>query len=292
MNLPIIDQINDPATGRYYQVTDGDKYYPKLLSVSRIVNHYRSSKALNDWRTKLGNEEADRYTEDSQLRGTMGHGFIEDYLLKRKMPSSVHQDLDGYECFLGMLAILPLILPIQIESKTYWVNSQSRGFGGTMDIFGAIDGNRLIIKDTGNPICDGEFLFVGDWKTWKKDKPKYQRVNSIHGGTYYPLLSYFLQCSAYCMALNQRKGFEACNQVLLIGVTPNCLSPFIYYLDPTTVAYYQEKMAEIIDCYYADKPFYWLQFGFDSDINGMLGQRCKLRKDKKIAKKSSKKTIV
>lgn len=72
--------------------TPGGLYYP---SVTSVLGHGQDKSGLDDWRERVGAEEADRTTRRSATRGTNVHRLCEKYILneefdlRKEMPVNV-----------------------------------------------------------------------------------------------------------------------------------------------------------------------------------------------------------
>ncbi|GAA6622802.1 hypothetical protein [Scytonema sp. NUACC26] len=266
-----IKQVNT-GNGRHYEINNNGNLY-KLISVTSLLDKVKPKEALFAWRKSVGEEEAQRITTTAANRGTKAHGYVEDYLLKRVLPTPSNDE--SYKCFENLLPVVNLIQPIEIEKKTYWVNEYGYGFAGTKDMWASINGAKLVNRATNQVVADEQVSFIGDIKTW--NKAKYPYASNREGERYYPLISYGLQLSAYAAATNQRtSGNAAVNRAFIFGVTNNCRAPFIYYFSPEAVMFYWNKMKQIVDCYYTNTNFNWVSFEKEADRLGFLGDRCDL----------------
>lgn len=64
---------------RFYQVIENDIVIAKLPSVTTILSGTKDQTGLDEWRTKVGEAEADRISNLSMNRGTVMHRLIELY---------------------------------------------------------------------------------------------------------------------------------------------------------------------------------------------------------------------
>lgn len=76
--------------GRLYTDPDGNKY-PSITTVLSIL----SEEAIQAWRARVGEEEANRISRQASSRGTTVHNIIEKYIandpefIKGEMPHNV-----------------------------------------------------------------------------------------------------------------------------------------------------------------------------------------------------------
>ena len=61
---------------RFYPIPGADKYYPSVTSITSFKN----AKFFKEWRTKIGEDEANRITARATQRGTAFHSIAEDYI--------------------------------------------------------------------------------------------------------------------------------------------------------------------------------------------------------------------
>ncbi len=268
-------QVNSEE-GRYYEVTKNGKKR-KHPSVTTLISHFKPKGALIKWRQKIGEDAAKEITEKAASRGTKVHGMVEKYFHQResgRLASFSSDSVTNEESSMWtrLLPVLQTVKPIYIEQKTSWEQGDF-GFAGTLDICGILDGSKYVSRESG--VLDESIPFVGDWKTW--NKPKYPVAKTAEGTKYYPLISYFLQLSAYCAAVNQNTNCQhKLNRAFIFGVTENCRQPFIYYLNANAVNFYWGKMKQLVECYYLKTDFDWAAFEREAEGENLLGERVDL----------------
>ena len=168
--------------GRLYTDPDGNKY-PSITTVLSIL----SEEAIQAWRARVGEEEANRISRQASSRGTTVHNIIEKYIandpefIKGEMPHNVQTFKD--------------IQPVLDESvtKVYQqeapLYSKHLGLAGRVDLVGQWKGVDSII----------------DWKTSRKLKKKEW------------ISSYFMQCAAYAIMWEERTGMPIKQLVVCIA---------------------------------------------------------------------------
>jgi len=157
--------------GRHYVDPDGNKY-PSITTVLSIL----SREAIQKWRERVGEEEANRISRLASSRGTKIHNIIEKYIandpeyLQGEMPHNIQTFKD----------IQPIV--DQNLSKIYSIEaplySKHLGVAGRVDCVGVWNGKDSII----------------DWKTSRKEKKKEW------------ISSYFMQAAAYAIMWEERTG--------------------------------------------------------------------------------------
>ena len=60
---------------RFYPIPGASKYYPSVTSITSFKN----AQFFKEWRTKIGEDEANRITARATQRGTAFHNIAEDY---------------------------------------------------------------------------------------------------------------------------------------------------------------------------------------------------------------------
>lgn len=178
LDLPSIVQVNTGA-GRYYETPEG-KHYPSVTSVTGLS----SREAIQAWRKRVGEEEANRVTSTASKRGSAVHYLCEQYLKEGRCKPS----LVDVEMFQSLQPVLDTVEEIYaIEQALY---SDHLRTAGTVDLIAKIGGKRYII----------------DFKTSAKPKKR----EWCH--------SYFMQCAAYAVMFEERTGIATSRLMIIMGV--------------------------------------------------------------------------
>ena len=167
MLVPYVELETTNIDGaRWYILPDG---LTKLKSVTTIISEKSDKTALNEWRARVGDEEADRISKQATRRGSAIHKIAERYVLneenifKNEMPINILSFFPLKEALDGHVDnILGVELPLY---------SKSLGCAGRTDLVAEYDGVLSII----------------DFKTSKKPK-KEQWIEN-----------YFIQSTVYSM---------------------------------------------------------------------------------------------
>lgn len=77
-----IKRVYDAVGNRFYQVSEGERVIAKLPSVTTIIGCTADKSGLDEWRDRVGHQEADRISKLSMNRGTIMHRLIELYKSK------------------------------------------------------------------------------------------------------------------------------------------------------------------------------------------------------------------
>ena len=177
-NFQPLKRIDSP-NGRVYETPTG-KAYPSVTSVTGLLG----KDAILAWRKRVGEEKANAISARASSRGTKIHSYCESYLLNEEF-SVDHFD---HHMFSSLKPHLDRIDNIHaLESKLY---SDYLEVAGTVDCIGEYEGRLSVI----------------DFKTSKRIKSK----EDIPG--------YFIQCSAYAVAFEERTGIPVSRLTIIMGV--------------------------------------------------------------------------
>lgn len=159
-NLPKLNRIDSP-NGRLYETPDGP--FP---SITTVLGATSDNSYLDEWRERVGKEEADRVSRRATTRGSALHGYCESYLLN--LPFEVN--MFDTHMFKQFKLILEQIEEVHLIEEAIY--SKDFKIAGTVDLIAKHDGKLKII----------------DWKTSGKIKYKED------------IESYFIQCCFYSIA--------------------------------------------------------------------------------------------
>jgi genome maintenance exonuclease 1 len=202
-------------SGRKYVTPEGDKY-PSVTTVLSIL----SEEAIQAWRARVGEEEANKISRKASTRGTAVHLIIEKYIDNEEnfkesfMPHII-------ESFENVRPILDDRIG-DVYAQEAPLYSHHLGLAGRVDCVGIFDGKPSII----------------DFKTSRKLKKK----EWIEG--------YFVQESAYAIMWEERTGMPITQLVTIIAVDNEEPQVFIEHRDNWT-----SKLLETINEYKQRKLF-------------------------------------
>lgn len=167
-------------SGRVYRTPDGD--YPSVTTVLSIL----SEEAIQAWRKRVGEEEANRVGGKAAARGTSVHSIIEAYLRDEdttKFLPHIRQSLASVRTVIDerLGSIYGLEVPLY---------SKYLGLAGRCDCIATFDGVPSIV----------------DWKTSRYPKTKDKISN------------YFAQMAAYAIMWEERTGMPITNTVVVMDV--------------------------------------------------------------------------
>lgn len=171
------------GVGRRYQTPEG-KSFPSITTVLGA----KPNPALEEWKARVGEEEAAKVSYRASTRGTKVHLIIEEYLDNRFTYAEGFTP-DILATFLQVQPILDARVGV-IYSQECALWSEYLGIAGRVDCIAEFDG----------------VLSVIDFKTSKREKP----ISWIE--------SYFQQEAAYAIMWEERTGLPIQQLVTIIAV--------------------------------------------------------------------------
>jgi hypothetical protein len=136
------------------ETIDGTRYYMvegrPMVSITSVTSWF-NRKIFENWRKRVGDEEANRITKRSTRRGTDTHTLIENYMLNKELPKQ-----DPLPTMLFNVAKKELDKIDNIYAIEESLFSKQLGIAGTVDCIAEYDGELAII----------------DFKTAEKPKPR------------------------------------------------------------------------------------------------------------------------
>lgn len=180
--VQLLEQINTD-TGRYYKSPTG-VLYPSVTSVTGLFGR----DAIQAWRKRVGNDEANKISSKATRRGTKIHQLCEDYINGADIDSSKYSltDADSFRP-------LKEILDQHVDNVHM---QETRLYSDFLQMAGTVD-------------CIAEFggrLSVIDFKTATKAKKKEY------------ILNYFCQASAYAIMYEEMFGIPIGHICIIVSV--------------------------------------------------------------------------
>jgi len=167
---------------RYYKVPD-DEELLRLVSITSVTSHF-NREIFDNWRKKVGEEEAQKITKAATSRGTDMHSLVENYLDNKDLPP-----VAPMADFLFKIAKAEFNRINNIYALEGSLYSKQLGIAGTVDCIAEYDGELAII----------------DFKTSKKPKPREW------------IEHYFVQCMAYGCMLYELTGISVKKLVIIMA---------------------------------------------------------------------------
>lgn len=201
-------QTKEENGSRYYLLPAG-KYVP---SVTTMLGHFKK-KSIQEWRDRVGHEQADKIRNRAATRGTKFHNLLEKYLCNEPVKLITESLMpDMKQAFFDMKSTVDRIDNIHYLEKPLY--SDKMRLAGRTDVIGEFDG----------------ILSVIDFKTSSKTKTE----NMIE--------DYFLQSTCYALMYEERVGVTI-DQIVILISTDGTNEPHVFVKDKDQ---YVEKLCEKI----------------------------------------------
>lgn len=183
-DVPVLESLQniDLESGRLYVLPDGSK----VPSVTTVLDHSKKH-IIENWKKKVGEDEAKRISEEALAKGTAVHNFLESYLKGEKHSLNDLPD-NVFSAFVSMKPLVDLIDEIYYIEQTLY--STKLGIAGRSDVICSYNGVPSIV----------------DFKTTKK----FKRESWIE--------NYFEQGTAYALMLEELTGIVIQQIVIIIAV--------------------------------------------------------------------------
>ena len=179
LELPKLQRVTNSDGSRVYATPSGKKY-PSVTTVTGLLK----KEIINEWRKRVGDEEANKISSKAAKRGTRIHTLCEKYLLNEEVSAEMFDN----EMWNSLRPLLDDIDDIYaLEQPLY---SDHLQVAGTVDCIARYKGKLSVI----------------DFKSSKRIKHR----DDIH--------DYFIQCSAYAVAFEELTGIPVPRLVILMAV--------------------------------------------------------------------------
>lgn len=179
LKVPTLTQIT--GTNERHYVTEQGKKYP---SVTTVLSEY-GREAIQEWRVRVGAEEANKITRRASTRGTKIHKYCEEYLDNKELVFTNPLHIQTFNDFKPILNRIDNIYAQELR-----MYSDHLRMAGTVDCVAELDGKLTII----------------DFKTAAKPKDKEKIEN------------YFMQCCAYAIMFEELFKIPVNRIAILIAV--------------------------------------------------------------------------
>ena len=195
LKVPEVEPVNQDGI-RFYPIPGADKYYPSVTSITSFQN----AKFFKEWRTKVGEDEANRITARATQRGTAFHSITEDYV-KGELNLDRYLENNPLSVRMFQSAKSTLNRIDKIHCLETFLYSHFLGLAGRVDCIAEFDGELAVI----------------DFKTSTKEKKE----------SY--IEHYFVQETAYAAMFLERSGLEVKKIVTLIATEEGTIQVFQKY---------------------------------------------------------------
>ena len=181
LNLPKLERETIDGV-RFYKVPDEEELL-RLVSITSVTSHF-NREIFDNWRKKIGEDEAQKITKAATARGTDLHSLVENHLYNKDLPP-----VAPMADFLFKIAKIELNKINNIHCLEGALYSKQLGVAGTTDCIGEHNGELAVI----------------DFKTSKKPKPREWITN------------YFVQAMFYGMAYYEMTGTPIKKLVIIMS---------------------------------------------------------------------------
>ena len=192
---PEVEPVNRDGV-RHYPIPGTDKYFPSVTSITSFKN----AQFFKEWRTKIGETEANRITARATQRGTAFHHLAEDYF-KGELNLDRYLENNPLSVRMFQSAKSTLNRIDNIHCLETFLYSHYLGLAGRVDCIAEFDGELAVI----------------DFKTSTKEKKE----------SY--IEHYFVQETAYAAMFLERSGIEVKKIVTLIATEEGSIQIFEKY---------------------------------------------------------------
>lgn len=168
---------------RYYELPDGSK----VKSVTTIIGEASDKSALEKWKKRVGEAEAQKISTQAANRGTALHAICESYMLNQDTPKDS--------------------MPINVEAFRQLKPLLDKNIGKVFGVESPLYSKTL--QTAGRTDCVAEWNGVPsiiDFKTSKKPKKEEWIEN------------YFIQTTTYALMFEERTGLKIPQIVVMIYV--------------------------------------------------------------------------
>ena len=184
VSLPEI-KATQTEEGRFYLGTNGQKY----SSVTTVLGRRKEKRiALAEWRSRVGDESANRISGRASRRGTSVHKLVESFVMNEEIDFRKEMPLNT-EMFRSIEPILIENLKL-VRAVEVGLMSDTLRLAGRTDVIG----------------------------TWKDSNSVIDIKTSTRKKTEKDILDYFLQCTAYAIMFEEATGICTPDIVVAIAV--------------------------------------------------------------------------
>lgn len=201
--------------GRRFYLLPSGKY---VASVTTMLGYFKAQ-SIQEWRDRVGHEQADKIRNRASTRGTKFHNLLEKYLCNEPV-NIITESLmpDMKQAFNDIKSTIDRIDNIHYLEKPLY--SEKMRLAGRTDVIGEFDG----------------VLSVIDFKT--SSKPKTETM----------IEDYFLQGTCYALMYEERVGTPI-DQIVVIMSTDGMEKPQLFVKDKEQ---YVDKLCDKILKFYLD----------------------------------------
>jgi len=207
--------------GRFYITPSGDQY-PSITTVLSAMQSEEKKQILENWRARVGEQEANKVSRQATSRGTGMHTICENYTSNFPNPMRGHMPT-AVEMFKRIQHVLDNRVGTIYGNEIALFSNKLKAAGRT-DMLAQFDGIRTVV----------------DFKTSKREKKESW------------ITDYFLQSTAYAIMIEEMYGDIKVPQIaIVIAVEDGETSNNQVFVKRT--ADYREQVFQIFSQYHANR---------------------------------------
>jgi genome maintenance exonuclease 1 len=215
-----LDSVTTDA-GRFYVTPSGDQY-PSITTVLSAMQSEEKKQVLENWRARVGEQEANKVSRQATSRGTGMHTICENYTSNFPNPLRGHMPT-AIEMFKRIQHVLDDRVGTIYGNEIALFSNKLKAAGRT-DMLAQFDGIRSVV----------------DFKTSKREKKESW------------ITDYFLQSTAYAIMIEEMYGDIKVPQIaIVIAVEDGETSNNQVFIKRT--ADYREQVYQIFSQYHANR---------------------------------------
>ena len=170
----------------------------KYPGATRILGETSDKSFLVEWRKRVGDQEADRITNESIVIGESLDSIVRHHFLDPDFVKTDYEGQPGYDLYRSLRPWLNRVKPISLQCELW---SERMGVRGFPDIIGTIDNGPLVVIDIKNARSTRRREWITD---------------------------YFLQCTMYAMMVHDTLGISIRDIAIFMGDRSRISSPQIF----------------------------------------------------------------
>jgi PD-(D/E)XK nuclease superfamily len=203
--------------GRFYKIPTSGEWVP---SITMVVNHFEKS-GIEDWKKRVGEDEAMKVSARARYRGTVLHEMLEKYLSNKD--NEVIQENTNFfdrQTYNTILPALDNINNIYLQEKPIW--DPYVGIAGRPDLIAKWKGELAVI----------------DFKTSLRPKERKYITKYFEQAAGYSLMARCLNVGA-----NLTRALPRINKLVIIIVNDETPEPQIF--EAQYLEFYESMLAKV-----------------------------------------------
>lgn len=199
--MPIYTGEHIDEQGKRFYVDENETKY---VSVTTLLSHYEDKTTLEQWKERIGEEEAEKIKNEAADRGKEAHSEIEHYLEHGVLSSEI--ETPSPYAVVSIDNFYKHITAYKQEEVVF-LKKHPVYVAGRYDQLVNLPNDKFIYKDTGDPVKGG--LILADLKT-KVKSPRFDKLDYV--------LKYLLQLGMYARMIERTSGERVEGACLVFAV--------------------------------------------------------------------------